>query len=243
VDRLRRYTVEFIGTLLLVFIGVGAAVASRLTGGIVVVALAFGFALLTLVYAFGPISGCHVNPAVTLGALMARRINVIDALAYWIAQFAGAIAGAFIVYGLNRWGNVFDQTGALGSNGYGRHINLGGAITIEIVLTFLLVLVVLIVTERTENAAFAGLAIGVALAACHLLAVPLDGCSVNPARSLGPAVFEGGTALSQLWVFIVFPLVGGVIASLVLFLVHDGQRRYRETAESPPPPPDNAAAE
>jgi aquaporin Z len=232
-DRVLRYVAEFVGTLLLVFAGVGAAIVSRVTGGVVVVALAFGFALLALVYAFGPVSGCHVNPAVTLGALASRRISVIDAVAYWIAQFGGAIVGAFILFGLTRWGNVFDQTGALGTNGYGRHINLGGTITIEITLTFVLVLVVLIVTARTENAGFAGLAIGIALAVCHLVAVPLDGTSVNPARSLGPAVFEGGTALSQLWVFIVFPLVGGLLACAVLPLVaHEGVF-YRQTAEAP----------
>jgi aquaporin Z len=233
-DRILRYVAEFVGTLLLVFAGVGAAIVSRVTGGVVVVALAFGFALLALVYAFGPVSGCHVNPAVTLGALVSRRISVIDAVAYWIAQFGGAIAGAFILFGLTRWGNVFDQTGALGTNGYGRHINLGGTITIEIALTFVLVLVVLIVTARTENAGFAGLAIGIALAVCHLVAVPLDGTSVNPARSLGPAVFEGGTALSQLWVFIVFPLVGGLLACAVLPLVAHEGTFYRRTAESPP---------
>jgi aquaporin Z len=233
-DQVTLYGAEFLGTGFLVFLGVGSAVAGLLSGGVVVVALAFGFVLLALTYAIGPVSGCHVNPAVTLGALIARRIEIEDAIGYWIAQFAGAIAGAFVLFGLTRWGNVRDQTGALGSNGYGRNISLGGAVTIEILMTFVLVLVVLIVTARTENAGFAGLAIGITLAACHLFAVPLDGTSVNPARSFGPAIFEGGTPLSQLWVFLVFPLIGGVLAALALPYVTGEGWRYRPTVEAQP---------
>src|SRR5690606_14529604 len=115
-------------------------------GGVVVVALAFGFVLLALAYALGPVSGCHVNPAVTLGALVAGRIGVRDAVAYWIVQLAGATLGAFLLWVLARWGDVVDQTGALGTNGYGEHINLGGAMLLETVLTFLFVFVVLVVT-------------------------------------------------------------------------------------------------
>jgi aquaporin Z len=233
-DRVTRYGAEFVGTGFLVFLGVGSAVAGLLSGGVVVVALAFGFALLALAYAIGPVSGCHVNPAVTLGALIAGRIEVEDAIGYWIAQLAGGIAGAFVLFGLTRWGDVRDQTGSLGSNGYGRNISLGGTVTIEILMTFVLVLVVLIVTARTENAGFAGLAMGITLAACHLLAVPLDGTSVNPARSFGPAIFEGGTALSQLWVFLVFPLIGGVLAAIAMPYVTGDGWRYRSTVEAQP---------
>jgi len=233
-DRVTRYGAEFLGTGLLVFFGVGSAVAGLLSGGVIVVALAFGFVLLALAYAIGPVSGCHVNPAVTLGALIARRIDLEDAIGYWIAQFTGAIAGAFVLFGLTRWGDVRDQTGALGSNGYGRNISLGGTVTIEILMTFVLVLVVLIVTARTENAGFAGLAMGITLAVCHLLAVPLDGTSVNPARSFGPAIFEGGTPLSQLWVFLVFPLIGGVLAALAVPYVTGVGWRYRSTVEAQP---------
>ena len=192
-DRAKRYGAEFLGTLLLVFFGVGSAIAGRVEGGVVVVALAFGLILLALAYALGPVSGCHVNPAVTLGALLTGRIDLANAVAYWLVQFAAATVAAFGLYGLTRWGGVTDQTGALGTNSYGPHINLGGTMVLETVLTFLLVLVVLVVTSRTENAGFAGLAIGIALAACHLVGIPLDGTSVNPARSFGPAVFEGGT--------------------------------------------------
>lgn len=226
-DRTKRYGAEFLGTLLLVFFGVGSAIAGRIEGGVVAVALAFGLVLLALVYTLGPVSGCHVNPAVTLGALLAGRTSLGDAVAYWLTQLAGATLGAFALYGLTRWGGVADQTGALGTNGYGPHINLGGTMVLETLLTFLLVLVVLVVTSRTESAGFAGLAIGIALAACNLVGVPLDGASVNPARSFGPALFQGGSALTQLWVFIVFPLLGGVLAAVVLPIVLGEGWRYR----------------
>ncbi|GGL89342.1 MULTISPECIES: MIP/aquaporin family protein [Micromonospora] len=218
-DDARRYVAEFIGTLLLVFFGVGSAIAARVQGGVVVVALAFGFIILALVYTIGPLSGSHVNPAVTLGVLLSGKISAIGAVAYWIAQFAGATVAAFFLWGLTRWGGVVDQTGALGTTGYGASINRGGAMLLEVVLTFLFVLVVLVVTSRAEHAGFAGLAIGLALAAVNLVGITLDGASVNPARSFGPAVFEGGTALRQLWLFIVFPLLGGALAALVAPLV------------------------
>ena len=233
-DRVTRYGAEFLGTGFLVFLAVGSAVAGLLSGGVVVVALTFGFVLLALAYAIGPVSGCHVNPAVTLGALITNRIDIEDAIGYWIAQFAGAIAGAFVLFGLTRWGQVRDQTGDLGANGYGRNISLGGTVTIEILMTFVLVLVVLIVTARTENAGFAGLAMGITLGALHLFAVPLDGTAVNPARSFGPAIFAGGTALSQLWVFLVFPLIGGVLAALALPYVTGDGWRFRSTVEAQP---------
>jgi aquaporin Z len=220
--------------LLLVFIGVGSAVAARVEGGVVVVALTFGVTLLALVYTIGPLSGCHVNPAVTLGVLIARKISLACAAGYWLAQFAGAIVAAFGLWVLTRWGGVKDQTGNLGSNGYGVHINLGGTFLLEIVLTLLLVLVVLVVTSRAEHAGFAGLAIGLALMGTNLVAITLDGASVNPARSLGPAVFEGGESLRQLWVFIVAPLIGGALAALlapILVSAHGQYRRHAEEAD------------
>ncbi|MEU6076962.1 aquaporin [Micromonospora sp. NPDC047074] len=225
----RQYTAELIGSFLLVFFGVGAAVAARVEGGVVVVALAFGLVMLALVYTIGPLSGSHVNPAVTLGVLLSGKISLPGAVAYWLAQFAGATVAAFALWVLTRWGGVTDQTGALGSNGYGAHINLGGTILLEVVLTFLFVLVVLVVTSRAEHAGFAGLAIGFALAAAHLVGVALDGTSVNPARSFGPAIFEGGDALRQLWVFIVAPLAGGALAALLAPLLTSADVRYRDT--------------
>jgi aquaporin Z len=210
----RKYGAEFVGTLLLVFFGVGAAIGGLRTGGVIVVALAFGLVLTVLVYAIGPVSNCHVNPAVTLGALLAGRTSMADAIGYWIAQASGAIAGSFLLWALTKWGGVTDETASLGANAYGLHINVGGAAVLEVVLTFLLVFVVLTVTSRPEQTGMAGLAIGLALGATNLVGIPLDGAGVNPARSLGPALFAGGHALSQVWLFLIFPLVGGLLAAL-----------------------------
>jgi aquaporin Z len=233
-DEARRYAAEFLGTLLLVFFGVGSAVAAREQGGVVVVALCFGFIMLALVYTIGPLSGSHVNPAVTLGVLLSGKISLVGAACYWVVQFAGAAVAGFALWGLTRWGDVTDETGTLGSNGYGAHINLGGTMVLETILTFLFVLVVLVVTSRAEHAGFAGLAIGLALAAVHLVGITLDGTSVNPARSLGPAIFNGGTPLRQLWVFVVFPLLGGALAALVAPLATRGNQRYRAEPEQAP---------
>ncbi|WBB70686.1 aquaporin [Micromonospora sp. WMMD812] len=232
----RRYIAEFLGTLLLVFFGVGSAIAARVQGGVVVVALAFGLVLIALVYTIGPLSGSHVNPAVTLGVLISGKISVIGAVAYWVAQVLGGIVGAFLLWALTRWGDVVDQTGALGSNGYGAHINRGGAALLETVLTFLFVLVVLVAGTRADHAAVSGVAIGLALAATQLVGTTLDGASVNPARSIGPALFEGGVALRQLWVFIVFPLLGGALAALVAPLIIRKDGRYWGGEEQPPTP-------
>lgn len=210
---------EFLGTFLLVFLGVGSAVFGIDKAGVVGVALAFGLVLLTLAYAIGPISGCHVNPAVTLGVLLTHRIAAREAAGYWVAQVLGAIAGAALIKGLTWFGGVKDQTGALGANAWGAAVSGSGAFVIEVVLTFLLVFVVLLVTNRPAAAGFAGLAIGLSLAVVHLVAIPLDGTSVNPARSIGPALFAGGTALTQLWLFIVAPLLGAAIAAIVASLL------------------------
>lgn len=211
----RKYLAEFFGTFFLVFFAVGAAVFGIDQIGAFGVALAFGLVLLGLAYAIGPVSGCHINPAVTLGVLLTRGISTRDAIGYWIAQFVGAIAGAALIRGMVGFGDVKDQTGALGSNDWGARINGPGAFLLEVVLTFLFVLVILLVTGWAETPGFAGLAIGLTLGMVHLVGVPLDGTSVNPARSLGPALMEGGTALSHVWVFILAPLAGAVIAMLL----------------------------
>jgi aquaporin Z len=206
-------TAEFVGTFLLVLIGVGAAVFGIDAIGPLGVALAFGLVLLALAYAIGPISGCHVNPAVTLGVLLTRGMSVLEASYYWVAQFAGGIVGAAVLWLLTSgFGDVEDQTGALGANDYGVAISLGGAFLIEALLTFVLVVVVLLVTGRAAAPGFAGLAIGLTLAAVHLVGIPLTGTSVNPARSFGPALFAGGEYLAHVWLFIVAPLVGAAIA-------------------------------
>lgn len=216
---IRQYLVEALGTLLLVLFGVGSAIAGLHSSGTIVVALTFGLVLTVLVYAIGPVSGCHVNPAVTMGALLAGRLSLADAVGYWIGQVVGAVVASFGLWALTKWGGVADQTGGLGTNGYGAHINAGGAVFLEAVLTFLLVLVVLLVTDRSDQSRIAGVAIGLALAVTNFVGIPLDGAGVNPARSLGPALFVGGHALAQVWVFLIFPLVGGLLAALVAPLV------------------------
>jgi len=222
----RKYVAEFVGTFLLVFLAVGAAVfgigggvgadAAGPASGTVGVALAFGLVLLALAYAFGPVSGTHVNPAVTLAVFLAKRMPGREAVGYVLAQFAGAIAGGAALKAFVSWFGVTDHTGALGTNAYDNGaINLPGAFVLEALLTAAFVMVILLVTERVAAPGFAGLAIGLALTAVHLVGIPLTGTSVNPARSFGPALFEGGTALSQVWLFIAAPLVGAVLGFAV----------------------------
>ncbi len=242
--RSRLLLAELLGTAALVFFGVGTAtlsfgfkvVGSSASAGVVTTALAFGLVLLVLVYAIGPISGCHVNPAVTMGFLVARRISLADAVGYWIAQVAGGIGGAAALFGIFHWvpGYSASKVG-LGTDGYGSRSMIGlngdGAFVVEIILTFVFVLTILAVTRNAANATVAGLAIGLALTLVHLVGIPLDGTSVNPARSLGPALMVGGVALSQVWVFIVAPLVGGVVAALVYALLYP--RGEEEASVSP----------
>lgn len=219
----RKLLAEFVGTFLLVFLAVGAAIfgISAKVGadgngpgnGVVGVALAFGLVLLGIAYAFGPVSGAHVNPAVTLGMLLGRRMPTNEAVGYWIAQFLGAIvAGAVLKLFVSSFG-VTDYTGGLGTNSYDNgNINLAGAFVLEALLTAAFVLVILLVTERVAAPGFAGIAIGLTLTLVHLVGIPLTGTSVNPARSFGPALFAGGDALGQVWLFLLAPLVGAAIA-------------------------------
>ncbi len=224
----RKLLAEFLGTFFLVFVAVGAAVAgiaaarddtSRFlipAAGVVGVALAFGFVLVMAVYAIGHISGCHINPAVTIAMIVGRKMPIGEGLAYMGVQVLGAIAGAGALKFLVSVGGVTDKTGGLGTNAYDNGaINMWGALVLEILLTAIFVLVILFVTDKVATPAFAGLAIGFSLAAVHMVGIPLDGTSVNPARSIGPALFAGGTALSQLWLFILAPLIGGVLAALI----------------------------
>lgn len=212
----RQAAAEAVGTFVLVFFAVGSAVFGINAIGPVGVALAFGLVLLALAYSIGPVSGCHVNPAVTLGVLLRKGITLREAAAYWAAQVVGAVVGAALIRLLvSDFGGVRDQTGGLGTNNWGDGISLGGAFVLEVVLTFLLVFVVLLVTSRAAAPGFAGLAIGLVLTVIHLVGIPLDGTSVNPARSLGPALFEGGDALMHVWLFIVAPLIGAAVAAFV----------------------------
>jgi aquaporin Z len=222
----RKLGAEFLGTALLVYFAVGVATltfgfgatGASFAAGVVATALAFGLTLLALAYVLGPISGCHVNPAVTMGALLARRLPLAEAIGYWIAQFAGGIVGALVLWATFNSSPLYNRkhTG-LGADGWGAashiHIGAGGAFLAEVILTALFVFVILGVTSETANAATAGMVIGLTLAVVHLIGIPITGTSVNPARSLGPALIVGGTALHQVWLFIVAPLVGGVLAA------------------------------
>ncbi|MDQ6783963.1 MAG: aquaporin [Actinomycetota bacterium] len=225
----RKLVAEALGTALLVIVAVGVATMSfgfKLTGssasaGVVTTALAFGFVLLALAYTLGPVSGCHVNPAVTLGFVVSGRMAFGEALGYWVAQFVGGIVGALALWGIVSGSPDYSRSGVgLGADGWGSKasmigIGAGGAFAAEVVLTFIFVLVVLVATSRVGSPGFAGLAIGLGLAVVHLIGIPLTGTSVNPARSLGPAIIVGHQALSQVWLFIVAPLVGGAIAALL----------------------------
>jgi aquaporin Z len=223
---IRKFAAEFLGTAILVFVAVGVATlmfgfkfdGASVAAGVVATALAFGLTLLSLVYLIGPISGCHVNPAVTIGAVLAGRITLAQAVGYWTAQFAGGIVGALALWGTFSTSPVYSRTNTgLGTDGWGSksliHIGAGGAFVFEIVLTAIFVFIVLRVTSATGDVAMAAIAIGLTLTVVHLVGIPITGTSVNPARSLGPALVVGGTALRQVWLFIVAPLVGGSLAA------------------------------
>lgn len=197
--------------------GFGVAGASFATG-VVITALAFGLVLLALAYVLGPISGCHINPAVTMGVWLSGRIPLTEAAGYWIAQLIGGISGALLLWGTLSCSPLYHTSvQGLGADGYGSlshiHINAGGAFLAEVILTALFVFAVLGATSKTANPATAGIVIGLSLTVVHLIGISITGTSVNPARSLGPALIVGGTALSQVWLFIVAPLIGGALAA------------------------------
>jgi aquaporin Z len=218
---MKKYLAELVGTFFLVFFGVGVAVVAGAQVGIIGIAFAFGLGLVAAAYAIGPISGCHINPAVSLGAWVAKRITTTELFGYWIGQFIGAIIASWVVYviasGVN--GGYTLAASGLGQNGWGPSYqggyNLTSAIVYEFFATMLFVLVFLGSTQKASPAGFAGLVIGATLIAIHLLGIHITGTSVNPARSLGPALFAGGTALSQLWMFLIIPLLGGAAAGLL----------------------------
>jgi len=187
-------------------------------------ALTFGLVVLALAYSIGPVSGCHVNPAVTMGFVVSGRIKIGEALGYWVAQFAGGILGALTLYAVLSDSPAYSRKlQGLGTDGWGPHsiilLNESGAFIAEVILTFLFVFIVLAATSHASTAGFAGLAIGLGLTVVHLIGIPLTGTSVNPARSLGPALVVGGDALSQVWLFIAAPAVGGVVAAAVYRVV------------------------
>lgn len=224
---MKKYAAELVGTFVLVFGGVGSAVLAGKHIGFVGVAFAFGLSLLAMAYAIGPISGCHINPAVTLGLLIARKIGGKDAVMYMIFQTIGAIIAAgtilFIAKGLP-YGYAAHISG-LGADGYGAHspdgYSMAAGFVAEVVLTGFLVLTVLGSTDIKAPIGFAGIPIGLVLVLIHLVGIPVTNTSVNPARSIGPAIFVGGWALQQLWLFIVAPFIGAAIAAFVYLFIRD----------------------
>jgi aquaporin Z len=228
---MKKYIAELIGTMVLVLAGCGSAVIVGLTTsylgyniGWIGVAFVFGIAVLAMVYAIGGVSGCHINPAITISMLVAGKISVKDTVYYIVFQCIGAILGAGLLYAILTGAPSYSlAANGLGTNGYGiasfNHFNLASVFLVEVVFTFIFVLVIHGSTHERVPKGFAGISIGLTLTLIHLVCIPIDGTSVNPARSLGPAIFAGSiapyTALSQLWVFWVAPIIGGIIAALV----------------------------
>jgi aquaporin Z len=228
---MKKYLAELIGTFSLVLFGCGAAVvagktipitvADAPTGiGLLGIALAFGFAVVVMAYAIGPISGCHINPAITIAMLVAKKISAKDAIGYIVAQFIGSTIAAYALLSIQKGAPGFAMhEWALGSNGWGPgylgSYTTASAFITETLLTFLFLFVIFATTSKLGNTHMAGLAIGLTLVLIHLVAIPITGTSVNPARSFGPAVFAGGKAFGQLWLFMIAPVIGGILAALL----------------------------
>ncbi len=215
---MRKYIAECIGTMVLTLMGCGTAMflGCNTPAGVVGTAVAFGLSVVAMAYTIGGISGCHINPAITLGVALSGRMSWKDALGYWVGQVAGAIIAGAILLLLTKFVAAPDLTGGLGTNAVANAGGVGGAFVVELIATFVFVLVVLGTTDSKVGAGnLAGLAIGLSLILVHLVCIRLTGTSVNPARSIGPAIFAGGQALKDLWVFIVAPLCGGALSAVV----------------------------
>jgi aquaporin Z len=217
---MKKYLAELVGTFILVFFGVGTAVIAGDKVGILGIAFAFGLGLIGAAYGIGPISGCHINPAVSIGVWVAGRMKLVEMIGYWVGQFAGAILAAWVILTIASGTAGYNiATNGLGQDGWGPgyqgEYGMGAAMLFELVATLIFVIVILGSTQKSAPSGFAGLAIGITLVAIHILGIHITGVSVNPARSLGPALFAGGKALQQLWLFLVFPSLGGLIAGLL----------------------------
>ena len=213
---MKKYIAECIGTFVLTLMGCGTAMFLGCTtpAGVVGTALAFGLAVVAMAYTIGGISGCHINPAITLGVALSGRMSWKDACGYWCGQLVGGIVAGAVLLLFSTVVAAPDLTGALGSNGVVNAGGIGGALLVEAIATFVFVFVVLGTTDAKKGAGnFAGLAIGLTLVLVHLVCINLTGTSVNPARSLGPAIFAGGNSLTDVWVFFVGPLVGAAVAA------------------------------
>jgi aquaporin Z len=221
---MKKYIAELVGTFILVLFGCGTAVVAGDKVGIVGIAFAFGLALIGAAYGIGPISGCHINPAVSLGVWSAGRMKTADMIGYWVGQFCGAILAAAVLSIVIRGvGGGYDiATSGLGQNGWGAGYqggyNIMSAIIFEFVATLIFVIVILGATQKAAPAGFAGLGIGLTLVVIHIFGIHITGVSVNPARSLGPALFVGGAALTQVWLFLLIPSLAGVVAGLLFRL-------------------------
>ncbi|MBQ8299168.1 MAG: MIP family channel protein [Clostridia bacterium] len=216
---MKKYVCELIGTAVLVLFGCGSAAVAGGTLGTLGIALAFGLSIVAMAYVIGNVSGCHINPAVSLAMLINKKLSVKEFVCYVVAQIIGAFAGAGLLYFIiNNSASLDVATTGLGANGYGALSSVGlgliGAILVEIILTFVFIYTILGVTSDASKSSVAGIVIGLTLTFVHIMGIPLTGTSVNPARSLAPAVLVGGEALSQVWVFLVAPLVGSALAAL-----------------------------
>ena len=222
----KKFFAEGLGTFALVLFGCGAATIASVSQsgpegiGLLGISLAFGFSVVVMAYAIGPISGCHINPAISIAMLVAGKLSAKDTVGYVISQCIGAVLAAGVLYLLASGSAGFTMPEwGLGSNGWGEgylgNYNMTSALIAEFVFTFLFLLVIFGTTAKNASPLMAGLAIGISLALIHMVAIPITGTSVNPARSLGPALFAGGKAMSQLWLFIVTPIAGGICAALV----------------------------
>ena len=219
----KRAIAEFIGTFWLVFGGCGSAVLAaafpNVGIGLLGVALAFGLTVLTMAYAIGHVSGCHLNPAVSIGLVVAKRFPAADLVAYVVAQVAGAVVAAGVLFVIASGKTGFDLAGGFAANGYGTHspggYSLTACLVAEVVLTFMFLLIILGATDQRAPQGFAPIAIGFGLTLIHLIGIPVTNLSVNPARSTGPALFVGGWAVQQLWLFWIAPMVGAAIAGMV----------------------------
>lgn len=218
---MKKYISEFVGTLVLVLVACGVAVVTG--ANVVATSLAFGLVIVAMAYSIGNVSGCHINPAVSLAMFATKKMDKRDFVCYVVAQVLGAIVGALLL------GVLLGSFKALGANTFGMSgqmaTNVWIALLVEVILTFIFVTVILGVTSKSENSSVSGIVIGLTLTLVHLLGISFTGTSVNPARSLGPALLQGGKALSQVWVFIVAPLVGGFLAALFYRYVLDGKRK------------------
>ena len=213
---MKKYIAECIGTFVLTLLGCGTAMflGCNTPAGVVGTAIAFGLTVVAMAYTIGGISGCHINPAITFGVALSGRMSWGEAVGYWIGQVIGAIIAGAVLLLLTKVVAAPDLTGGLGTNGVANAGGVGGALLVEFIATFIFVLVVLGTTDAKKGAGnLAGLAIGLTLILVHLVCINLTGTSVNPARSIGPALFAGGEALSNVWVFILAPMVGGALAA------------------------------